>query len=232
MDEGDRNGPPWERDGASPGSWFATVKEIFSGPPTAFRHMRRTGGIAAPLWFGVIGGTLGGWAQLLYDLIVGLVAAPAPPPQFGGNQPPFVDFMQGGTGIFESICGAVLMPIFAAIGLFIFAGVVHLMLMMLDGARHGFEATFRSIAYVSGTTSLLQIIPFCGQIGLVGQAGACFSLILLVVQIVFFILALIEMQGISGGKATAAVLLPFLICCGLCCGLIALFSVGAAGAFR
>lgn len=228
--EGGRNGPPWERDGPSPASFIETVKEIFSGPSLAFRQMRRTGGVPAPLWFGVIGGTLGGWVQMLYDLIANLIIAPAPLPQLGGNQPQFVNLMQGGGGILVTICGAILMPLFALIGLFIIAGVVHLVLTMLDGARHGFEATFRSIAYVSGATSLLQIIPICGQINLFGM-NILFSVILLVVQMVFSILALMEMHETSGGKAAAAVLLPVVVCCGLCCAMLMFaFSAGAAGA--
>ena len=215
LGEGGRNGPPWERDGASPASFIETVKEIFSGPSLAFRNMRRTGGVPAPLWFGVIGWTLGGWVQMLYDLIANLIIGPAPLPQLGGNQQQFANLMQGGGGFFQTICVAILMPLVGIIVLFIIAGVVHLMLTMLDGARHGFEATFRSIAYVSGATSLLQIIPICGQINLFGM-NVLFSGILIVVQMVFSILALMEMHETSGGKATAAVLLPAVVCCGLC----------------
>lgn len=219
--EGGRNGPPWERDGASPASFIETVKEIFSGPSLAFRNMRRTGGVPAPLWFGVIGGTLGGWARMFYELVLGLVMGPGAGPQpfgGGGNQPQWVNAMQGGSFL-GTICGAILLPLIMIIWIFIFAGIVHLMLMMLSGDRHGFEATFRAIAYSSGTTNLIQFIPFCGQ------------LIFIITQIVFSILALMEMHGISGGKATAAVLLPAVACCACGIGLIFFLMFAAFSAF-
>ena len=72
--------------------------------------------------------------------------------------------------------------------------------MMLRGANYPFEATFVVVAYVTGATSLAQVVPICGQH------------IYLIMSLVYAIIGLGAVQQISGGKAAAAVLLPLLIC--------------------
>jgi len=86
------------------------------------------------------------------------------------------------------------------IGLFISTAIYHVCLMMLHGANYPFETTFAVVAYVTGATSLIQVIPICGQY-IYGLAG-----------LVYAIIGLSAAQQISGGKAAAAVLLPMLMC--------------------
>jgi hypothetical protein len=94
----------------------------------------------------------------------------------------------------------VLLPVGVILGLYVQAGIVHLMLLMLKGDRCGFETTFRVVAYCTGATYLLLLIPLCGQY----VQG--------IVNLVFMIFGLAAAQEISGGKAAAAVLLPMLVC--------------------
>ena len=77
------------------------------------------------------------------------------------------------------------------------------MLSLLGGARHGFETTLRTVAYVAGSTSLINVIPICGSI-----IAAVWSLIVTII-------GLAEMQETSQGKAAAAVLIPAVVCCAL-----------------
>jgi hypothetical protein len=104
-----------------------------------------------------------------------------------------------------------------AIGVFIASGIYHVMLLILGGARHGFEATFR-VACFAEATYLFMLLPFCGNV------------IAPVWGIVVTIIGLAQTHQIGGGKAAAAVLLPLVILCCCCAGLIGLFAgvIGAA----
>jgi hypothetical protein len=111
---------------------------------------------------------------------------------------------------------AFLSPFLVILGLFILSGVLHLFLMMVKGARSGFEATFRVAAYGS-SANLFLVIPFCG--GLLAGVWA----------IVLTIIGLREAHETTGGKAAVAVFFPVVVCCGLILVAIALF-MGAAAA--
>jgi len=193
---GERDGPPWERDGKSAGTFWQTCKLVFTSPTQMFATMRRTDGIGAPLLFALVGGMIGGLVTVVFNF--GLQAAML---SIGAPQNQAAGWMETGLGL--ACLGGVMLifvPIAVIIGLFINAGIVHLLLMLLGGNRFGFETTFRVAAYCTGATSLLLLIPFCGQYvqGLV--------------NLVFMIFGLSAAQEISGGKAAAAVLLPMLIC--------------------
>jgi hypothetical protein len=101
--------------------------------------------------------------------------------------------------------------LFVVIGVFVAAGVLHLMLLLLGGARRDFEATFRVVSF-SQATSVLFLVPFCGQL-----VGGIWCLVL-------YVLGLAEAHRIGHGKALAAVLLPILALCCCCAGLGFLFA--------
>jgi hypothetical protein len=90
--------------------------------------------------------------------------------------------------------------------------------MMLGGANRPFEATFRVNCYAYGAVAPVQAIPIVG------------ALAAMVWGIVLVIFGLMDAHGISGGKASAAVLLPIAIISVVACGVFILFaaSVGAA----
>jgi len=66
-------------------------------------------------------------------------------------------------GTMESIIlfagAALLTPLVFLIWLYLAAGLAHLSLKALRGVRHPFPATFQVSAYVSGATSLLNLLP-------------------------------------------------------------------------
>ena len=196
---GPRSGPPWERDGASFGSYWETVKLCFSSPADFFRDMRREGGIGAPLVFGMIGGSLGLVVALLCNFGLQVMLAGIAPAGGGGggNQ---MGIMLGG-GVIGLVLGLVCGLIGLVISMLITSGLFHLLLSLVGGANFPFETTFRVVAYTMGATYLLQLIPICG------------GLIALVVMIVFTIIGLANAHETSGGKAAAAVLLTYLVCC-------------------
>ncbi len=109
---------------------------------------------------------------------------------------------------------AVALPAIILVIFFIEAAIFHLMLLVVGGAEQPFETTARVVAYVTGSTALFQMVPFCG--GLIG----------LVWSIVVLIIGLAHAHETSMGRSAAAVLLPLFLCC-LCC--IALITVAAMG---
>ncbi len=200
-DSGERNGPPWESQGPSVGSFIETLKLVFSNPIVMFSTMRCVGGLGLPLGFLIAGGWIGGLFSTGYSIIKNL-AFPVPAAMQGGH----VAFDLNHVSTVTLIVTLVFYPVLLAIGAFIMAGLQHLFLMMLDGARQPFETTFRVYCYAAGATSLLNVVPFLG--GILGLIGV----------IVYSIIGLQKAQGISGGKAAGAVLIPYAICFGCCVG--------------
>ena len=107
------------------------------------------------------------------------------------------------------------MPVLAPLVLFLVAGVLHLCLMLVGGARQGLEATIRVVAY-SESATLLAIVPLCG-----GLAGTLWMLVL-------YVIGLRELHGTSTSRAVLAVILPVFLCCGLAVLMAVLFAGGIA----
>lgn len=213
-----RTGPPWEEREAL-GTWTAaweTIKGVLTQPTETFARMKREGGLAKPLWFNVIFGSIGSIMGVVYQFAasaLGLVAE-------GQNEAnPLAPFLTSAIGL-TAMC--VLMPLFIALGSFIYAGVLHVSLMICGGAKQPFEATLRVSSYTSGAAGILQVIPVCG------------ALVSGVWWIVVACIGVAQTHEINTGRAVLAVLLPIIVCCGLMVALI-FTAVGigaAAGGFQ
>jgi hypothetical protein len=102
-------------------------------------------------------------------------------------------------------------PITTLVGIYVGAGVLHLVLMLFRGAARGFDASLTTVGYAYGLWLLLAV-PACG------------NLIALVWYVVVLIVGLAEAQRCGTGKAAAAVFLPgVLLCC--CCGGLGMMGV-------
>ena len=172
-------------------TFIATVQAVVLRPVDFFRGILRQGDLINPLIFAIIcyevSAILGGLLRL-----AGIGAT---------NQ---------GFGSF--LVGIILAPIFAAIGLFIGAGILHLLVMLIVGSRNsGFEATLRVVAY-SAVTSLVSWIPIVG--GLLSLYG-----------IYLGIVGIREMHNTTTGKAAIVVLIPAAVV------LLLVFLVVGAAAF-
>ena len=212
-----QDGPPWEdRERLGFGVAFVdTTKGVLAEPADFFRRMRPSGGLGAPLFYGVLVGYLGLVVTSLYQLVWHLVSAgPAVP---AGDSPAerLAAALQGGTTPLQFALNLVLGPVLVAAGLFLGGGIYHVMLLVLGGARRDFEATLRVACY-SSATQLFQIVPGCG------------GLVALVWGIVVAVVGLSEVHGISRGKAAAAVLLPLVLLCCCCAGLLGLLGFSVA----
>jgi hypothetical protein len=122
-------------------------------------------------------------------------------------------FLEGGLGLLPQVLFG---PIGILIGIFVFAAIYHVVLLILGEARQAFEATFRVVCYCE-SAAILQVVPFCG------------GLLTLVAWIAVGIVGLSEAHGIGRGSAAVAVLAPIVLCCCCCAAAILLLAGGIGG---
>ncbi len=191
---------------------LATVKGVLLEPGPSFGAMRRDGGVGGPLLFAVFLGTLGSWAALIWQTLLSFLL----PTALTANGLEML-----GT-VVSLVVTAVLMPALIVFQLFMIAGLVHLLLLVFDGGQHGFEATFRTIAYAYGGTAPLNLLPIPYLAPLVAWVW----------HLVAAIVGLGKAHETAGWKAAAAVLLPLGVCCVCICvgiGVALALGVSAVG---
>ena len=171
-------------------AFIDTVSLLITKPGEAFIMMKREGGLADPLLFGLIGGTAGTIASTLFQIGLQYLM---------GGRNSLVELF----GVGVVVAFIVLSPVLVVCGLFIASGLLHLCLMMLGGANRSFETTFRVVGFSSGATQLFSIIPFCG-----GYVAAIYNIVLECI-------GLREAHQTTTGKALLAIFLPMIVCCGI-----------------
>ncbi len=185
---------PWEQR-ASLGLVNALIKTIqlaLFRPNNFFSRMRvdNTDGALSYYWINAaVGGFFGVFWQIIFS-VLGIAISPGSRLNEGISSPIFY--------ILIALAGA----IFAPVGLYLSALLIHLGTLIFKCSNNGFNATFRSVAYAS-SSAWFNIIPVCG-----GVIAGVWSLIIVVVGIT-------NTQRTSAGKAVASVLVPPLIltCC-------------------
>jgi len=208
-------GTPWDqRDRIGFVSAFVeTTRQVLGSPGAFFRAMPRSGGIGSPLLYAVVVGWIGLVAAALYQALFRSIVGSS----FAAfrNRPELVSMVAWVESWAGFAAQVVFGAVFVVIGVFIAAGVLHLMLLLLGGARRDFEATFRVVSHAQAT-SILFLLPFCGQL-----IGGVWSLVL-------YVIGLAEVHQIGHGRAAAAVLLPLALVCCCCALLVSLFAaIGA-----
>jgi hypothetical protein len=210
-----RSGTPWDRRaelGFVP-AIFDTIKGVLGSPTEFFRAMPREGGIGGPLAYGMIVGYAGLLVTAIYQALMNALIGSAFTGLDKGPAARLAPFLEGGVGLVTQV---VFGPIGILIGIFLFAAIYHLVLLMLGEAREGFEATFRVVCY-GESAAVLQIVPFCG------------GLLMLVAWVVVGIIGLSETHGVSRGTAAVAVLAPVVLCCCCCAAGLMLVAGGIGG---
>ena len=165
--------------------WEEVVRRVVMQPVGFFSSIPRRGNFAESLVFALIcleiSTILGGILRLAWLFQASGV-------RFQGEEYCFGDF----------IASVIFAPIGGVIGLFILAGIAHLLVMLFVGAGNsGFESTFRVVSYVS-VTNLVNWIP------VIGGRIAPYGLYLAVVGV-------IEMHNTTTGRASLVVLVPFAV---------------------
>jgi hypothetical protein len=197
-------------------AFVETTRQVLTAPVAFFRRMPTGGGLGGPLLYAVAAGWIGIAAAAFYQAIWVSIVGPMTLP-FGLERPELPSAFLW----FESWAGLVAQVVFGGIsvtiGAFVAAGLLHVMLMLLGGARGSFETTFRVVCYSQATGLLLIIpvflLPFCG-------------LFVVIWTLALYVVGLAEAHRIGYGTALGAVLLPVLaMCC--CCGAFAFTLFGA-----
>jgi hypothetical protein len=171
-------------------SFISTVQRVVLQPVDFYRGIRRRGDFLNPLIFAII-------CYEIYTILGGLFRLVG----IGGD-------INAGAYIISLITA----PIGAVIGLFIGAGILHLLVMLIVGSGNsGYEATLRVGAYAA-TTSLVSWIPFIGWI------ASLYGIYLAIVGIR-------EVHGTTTGRAALVVLIPAAVV------LLLVFLVIGAAAF-
>jgi hypothetical protein len=199
-----RTGLPWEhrQERGLFNAFIETLSMVLTNPDLAFRSMKTEGGFGEPLLYAIIGGGVGVVVWFIFSLILNSLGLLNPRENGLG---PMV-------GMSVSFAVLVWRLIAVAVAPFIFGGLVHLSLMVVGGANKTFETTFRVISFSQGSTAPLQLVPCCG------------GLIALVWCLVANCIGVARAHAIDTGRATLAVLLPVIVCCGG--GFLLLFVFG------
>jgi len=173
---------------------LSSLKDVLFAPTHFFRTMNVAGGITDPMLFALITGMVSWmiyyfWLIVLHDPLSSYI------PHTGASG---LDVFQG-SGL---VAAAVFTPFVLIASLFIWSGILHVLLMMVRGAKNGFEATFRVVSYSIGAYVFLMV-PFCGAV-----ISGIWTMVLAII-------GLKEAHGTTGGKASFAVLFPLIMCCAI-----------------
>ena len=213
-----RNGLPWDKNLKPDGAFSKTTKLILFSPNKAFCMMKREGGIGRPLGFGYAGFVGGVMASVLYAAVIAGVVLGVSYFMFraGGKEAANAGQVFTTYGIIVGIVvGGQLIQssLFVVLGSFVNAGIHHLLLMMLEGANHPYETSYRATAYSMGACGAVLFVPVLG------------SIVFPFVYPVITILSLKNAHETSAGRAAFAVLLPYAILCGCYLGLLIFSNV-------
>ena len=196
VDSTDGNEPAWEereKIGFFP-AIARTVSSVLMRPSQTFASMKQSGGLVNPLLYFVLLSS----AMFAVSALYQMAATSMNPEVFAKGLP------QASKGAFSvALVGSILIsPALYVVSAFISSGITHLCLRMLGAANRPFETTFRVICYAQASAMVFNLLPLCG--GLIGVIWGAYTIII----------GLKEAQGISGWKATLAITLPGLFCCG------------------
>ncbi|CAN5718856.1 hypothetical protein BH24ACT22_BH24ACT22_08640 [soil metagenome] len=180
-------------------SYVETVRNLVTQPANFFAGIARQGDFINPLIFALVGVVVTAVISRVLGILGAIVGL-------------------GNRGIGGALGGLVssifIAPIFFTIALFIGAGIMHLLVMLIvKPAFTGYEASFRILSY-SAVAQLIGWIPFLGP------------LVAAVATVVLAIIGVREVHSTTTGKAALVVLIPAMV--GFLIALILVALVGAA----
>jgi hypothetical protein len=195
------NGPAWEERERI--GFFAalsqTIGDVLLRPTQTFASMKQRGGLANPLLYFVLLSSVMFAVSAFYQIVMTTMN----PALFAPKIPHAASFPSGSSFSVALIGSVLLSPALYVLSAFISSGITHLCLKLLGGANRPFETTFRVICYAQASAAVLNVIPLCGS--LIGVIWGAYAIII----------GLKEAQSTEGWRATLAITLPGLLCCGL-----------------
>ncbi|MCD4716768.1 MAG: YIP1 family protein [Desulfobacterales bacterium] len=148
-----RHASPWENR-SNLGLWqgiYQTLKAVLFSPEKLFRTLTYKGGIKEPLAFGLLVACIGAMVGFFWEFLIlsgGLLSFAYP--LFGQL-----------TAALIFLIIIVIIPVLVTLVMFIYSGILHLLLRVLRAGQNGFEATFRVVSY-SQAAQVWALIPFLG----------------------------------------------------------------------
>jgi hypothetical protein len=148
-----RTETPWENRSESGylQAGFKTFKQVLFHPKALFENLAFRGRIAEPLAFGLLAGSIGSMFGFLWQFLT-----------VSGGLSLF------GVSIYDQLAPwsvfllmIVIVPAFVTLGMFIYSFILHLFLIIVRGAKNGFQATFRVVCY-SQAAQLWALVPIIG----------------------------------------------------------------------
>jgi hypothetical protein len=203
-------------------SYVETWKLAAVEPIRFFRQVRVSDAGSA-LLFGAIAVTIGNWVALVLSYL-SANATMSFFAQLTRRMHGRVDTLPllqavGGLTLKSLVAQLVATPVMAIVGLYLTAGLFHLLLLVVRGAGRGFPATLTVVGYASGIL-ILRALPVCGGL----------------VAVVWFIVAAVhglsEAQRCGSGKAAFAVLGPLALLCLCACLAGVVAGVSGLGGLR
>jgi hypothetical protein len=182
--------PPWERRerfGFLNGLYL-TIKDVLLTPRNFFHRMPSQMGLAQPLYFALVIGVVAAFFSWMWSL-----AGSSLEMLFTDD---LGDVLQGPISNFMIFLFS---PVIVAIQVFIWAAIIHVVLMLVGGDKLGFEATFRVVAY-GEAAAILAIVPGCGTF-----FGVLWSLFITIV-------GLYSIHETDPWKSVVAVVAPMFLC--------------------
>jgi len=171
-------------------SFVRTARSLVTAPAAFFRGMPRDAGLTNPLAFAVICSLIAAAPAALLIVLFSLVAG------LSG------DATSALGGIAGAVAVLLLYPIGTVIGLFVGAGIYHLLVLLVLRPSHaGFGATFRVAAYGSfpNVLGFLFFIPILNILA---------ALAIGVYTVVLYVLGVREAHATTTGRAALVVLAP------------------------
>ncbi len=204
-------------------SYWETLKRSAAEPGAFFRTLRidQTG---SAVLFGVVGMTLGTWVSAVYGWVasaswMGMMRQIVERmPRRGEFDPAIIEGLAARASAIGFAGQMVAAPLVSLVAIYVFAGIVHLFLLLFRAAGRGFDATLTAVGYAAGLY-LFQVLPVCG------------GLIALVWALVVTIAGIGETQRCGAGKAAAATLAPFalFLCCACGAGMLIAAGISRSG---
>lgn len=184
---------PWEQRGdRGPVAAFAeTLQQSLFRPVSFFRGTAPDRGAGAALLYAVLVGTISIVVALLWQHALGDQL----PVEYSGRFMSFFDNRAALAGV------SVFLPIGIAVGNLLWAGVLHVSLAVLGGARGTYTTTLKSVCYSSSATAF-NVFPVCGA-----AIGGVW-------QVVVQVIGLRELHRTTTTRAFWAWFLPF--CVAMC----------------
>ena len=209
--------PAWERRPTEKlfPAFFKTIRDVLFEPHLTFPRMPVDGKLISPTTFVLLLQFTVGLVSYAIGIALELVQLPYYEQAFSRSEE-FRNLNLPVWLFFILIPGLFILWVAILLGFnFLIAGVHHLVLMLLGGAKKGYDATYKVVCY-SYSAHVFNLIPICG-----GFAVIPFFFI-------SSIIGLSKVHGIEGWKASVAMLAPYVLCClmfaGLYIGIIAMVA--------